>query len=174
MLETLISSKTRVKLLLKLFLNSNTRAYLRGLEEEFGENSNAIRLELNKLENAGMIQSEQSGNKKMFMANTRHPLFGEIHNILLKHIGIDTIIDRIITQLGEVDKVFLVGSLARGKDSDIIDIEIVGSPNLPYLVELIARAEQMMKRKIRYVVYQPGEWKEQVSGDDRLLIWSGA
>lgn len=108
------------------------------------------------------------------MANTRHPLFGEIHNILLKHIGIDTIIDRIITQLGEVDKVFLVGSLARGKDSDIIDIEIVGSPNLPYLVELIARAEQMMKRKIRYVVYQPGEWKEQESGDDRLLIWSGA
>ena len=173
MLETLISSKTRVKLLLKLFLNSNTRAYLRGLEEEFGENSNAIRLELNRLEDAGMIRSEQSGNKKMFMADTRHPLFGEIHNILLKHIGVDTIINRILTQLGDVSNVYLAGALAMGKDSDIIDIEIVGNPNLPYLVELISRAEKMMKRKIRFVVYSPDEWERRKAGDDRLLIWSG-
>ena len=53
MIETLISSKTRIKLLLKFFLNSNTTAYLRGLEEEFGESTNSIRLELNRFEKAG-------------------------------------------------------------------------------------------------------------------------
>lgn len=57
MIEALISSKTRIKLLLKFFLNSSNRAYLRGLEEEFGESTNAIRLELNKLEKAGMVSS---------------------------------------------------------------------------------------------------------------------
>ncbi len=50
MLGTLITSKTRVKLLLKFFLNSNAKAHLRGLETEFGESSNAIRLELNRFE----------------------------------------------------------------------------------------------------------------------------
>ena len=70
MIETLISSKTRIKLLLKFFLNSNTTSYLRGLEGEFGESSNAIRVELNKLEEAGMLSSEVKGNKKMFKANT--------------------------------------------------------------------------------------------------------
>ena len=51
MLETLISSKTRIKLLLKFFLNSKTKSYLRNLESEFGESTNAIRVELNRLEN---------------------------------------------------------------------------------------------------------------------------
>ena len=159
-------------MLLKLFLNSNNKAWLRGLEEEFGENSNAIRLELNRLEDAGMIQSEQSGNKKMFMANTRHPLFGEIHNILLKHIEVDTIINKIISQLGDVAKVYLAGSLAKGLDSGVLDIEIVGKPNQPYLAELITRAEGMVKRKIRYLVYSAEEFAQLTNGDQRLLIWS--
>jgi predicted transcriptional regulator len=64
MIETLISSKTRVKLLMKFFLNSSTTAYLRSLEEEFGESTNGIRLELNKFEKAGFIDSETQGNKK--------------------------------------------------------------------------------------------------------------
>ena len=50
MIETLISSKTRVKLLLKFFLNSRNTAYLRNLEEEFEESTNGIRVELNKFE----------------------------------------------------------------------------------------------------------------------------
>ena len=66
MIETLISSKTRIKLLMKFFLNSKTTAYLRGLEGEFGESTNAIRLELNKLEKAGMLSSFSKGNKKMW------------------------------------------------------------------------------------------------------------
>ena len=68
MIETLISSKTRVKLLLKFFLNSRTTAYLRSLESEFGESTNAIRIELNKLENAGMLRATLNGNKKYFQA----------------------------------------------------------------------------------------------------------
>ena len=86
MLETLISSKTRIKLLLKFFLNSKTTAYLRSLESEFGDSTNAIRLELNRLEKAGMLSSFMQGNKKMFTANTQHPLFSEVHNLSLIHI----------------------------------------------------------------------------------------
>ena len=107
MIEALISSKTRVKLLLKFFLNSNTKAYLRGLETEFGESTNAIRVEINRFELAGMLKSELVGNKKIFQANIKHPLFQELHNILLKHVGLDTVIENVIERLGEVDKVFL-------------------------------------------------------------------
>ena len=64
MIEALISSKTRIKLLLKFFLNSSNRAYLRGLEEEFVESTKAIRLELNNLEKAGMLSIDVHGNKK--------------------------------------------------------------------------------------------------------------
>ena len=113
MIETLISSKTRVKLLLKFFLNSHTTAYLRNLESEFGESSNAIRLELNKFEEAGMLQSVLNGNKKVFQANTSHPLFKELHNILLKYIGLDQIVETVIKNLGEVRRVYVTGEFAQ-------------------------------------------------------------
>ena len=92
MIDALISSKTRIKLLLKFFLNSHATAYLRSLESEFGESSNGIRLELNRLEKAGLLCSESEGNKKIFRANTTHPLFSEIHNIVMKHIGLDQVV----------------------------------------------------------------------------------
>ena len=69
MIEALISSKTRIKLLLKFFLNSSNKSYLRGLETEFGDSTNGIRLELNKLEEAGLLKTRIKGNKKIFQPN---------------------------------------------------------------------------------------------------------
>ena len=83
MLETLISSKTRIKLLLKFFLNDKATSYLRGLENEFGDSTNSIRQELNRFEKAGMLVSYTEGNKKYFKANTRHPLYQDTHNLLM-------------------------------------------------------------------------------------------
>ena len=144
MIETLISSKTRIKLLLKFFLNSKTTSYLRGLESEFGESSNAIRVELNKLEDAGMLSAEMNGNKKMFKANTKHPLFKEIHNILLKHIGLDRIIENVVERLGDVNKVYLVGGFAKGLDSQIIDLIFIGDIDKNYLLNLVEKAEDLI------------------------------
>lgn len=175
MIETLISSRTRIKLLLKFFLNSNTTAYLRSLESEFGESSNAIRMELNKMEEAGMLQSFMNGNKKMYQANQQYPLFREIHNILLKTIGIDQIIDKVIKRSGAVRKVFLVGEFAKGLDSPIIDLLIIGEVDKQYLLELAERAEEMISRKIRYLVYGEKEFEGlQRNGHykDALMLWS--
>lgn len=173
MIGALISSKTRIKLLLKLFLNTDTSAYLRGLEDEFGESSNAIRLELNRLEEAGMITGGMVGNKKIFKANTAHPLFREINSILYKYTGIDTIIERVVKQLGDVNRVYLSGALAEGKDGKVIDLEFVGKPNMNYLVELVAHAEEIIEKKIRYLVFSEEEFlKFAQSSEKRLLIWS--
>jgi hypothetical protein len=175
MIEALISSKTRIKLLLKFFLNSSNRAYLRGLEEEFGESTNAIRVELNKLEQVGMITSDVQGNKKFFKANTKHPLYFDLNSIVRKYIGIDTIIENVISQLGQVERVYLVGEFAKGLDNNVIDLELVGIVNTNYLTELIAKAEPLVKRKIRYVIYSPEEFaalKDKNMGYEKLLIWS--
>jgi len=175
MIETLISSKTRIKLLLKFFLNSNTTSYLRGLESEFGESSNAIRVELNKLESAGMLNSEVQGNKKMFKANTTHPLFKEIHNILMKHIGLDRIIENVVERLGDIKKVYLVGKFAKGLDSQIIDLIFIGDIDKTYLLNLVEKVEELIKRKVRYLIYNNGELSDSdlvEINPERLLIWS--
>ena len=175
MLSTLISSKTRVKLLLKFFLNSKTTAYLRSLEGEFGESTNGIRVELNKLEKAGMLSSKMQGNKKMFQANTNHPLFKEIHSILLKYVGLDQIIETVIERLGDVDKVFLVGEFSKGLDSQVIDLIFIGDIDKNYLINLIDKAEDLINRKIRYLVYSQKELEKIDWGKfvpEPLLLWS--
>ena len=174
MIETLISSKTRIKLLFKFFLNVGTKAYLRSLETEFGESSNAIRIELNRLEEAGMLTSHLDGNKKIFQANISHPLFHEIHNIVKKHMGFDTIIDQVVSNLGDVDEVYVTGSLAKGIDSKVIDLLFVGDINKDYLLHLIQKSESLISRQISYIICGKEELlalKENVFDVQPLLIW---
>ncbi|HCS19410.1 MAG TPA: transcriptional regulator [Bacteroidetes bacterium] len=174
MIDILISSKTRVKLLLKFFLNTDTVAYLRGLESEFGESSNAIRLELNKLEEAGFLKSETQGNRKVFGANKRHPLFSDIHSILLKYTGIDQIIERVINRLGNLEEVYLVGELGKGNDSPIIDLIFVGEIDKITLTEYIDRAEEFVHKKIRYVQFNRIEFdlnRDALLNGAHIVLW---
>ncbi len=175
MLGTLITSKTRIKLLLKFFLNAKNTGYLKNLESEFEDSSNGIRLELNKFEQAGLLNSELVGNKKIFKANTEHPLFSDIHSIILKYTGVDQIIETVIERLGNVNSVYLVGSLAKGLDSKIIDIILVGDINKEYLLNLIQKAEPIIGKKIKYILYKPEEFISQeteILAEEHFLIWS--
>lgn len=172
MIGALISSKTRIKLLLKFFLNSDTTAYLRSLESEFGESTNSIRLELNRLEEAGMLVSNFQGNRKVFQANKKHPLFGEVHNIILKHIGIDRIVETVIERMGNVKEVYLVGDFAKGMNSKIIDLIFIGDIDKNYLVNLIEKAEDLVNRKIRYLIYTSDEFDGIDFETPSLLLWS--
>ncbi len=174
MLETLISSKTRLKLLLKFFLNSKATSYLRGLESEFGDSTNAIRVELNRFEKAGMLHSFTKGNKKYFRANTEHPLYQDTHNLILKYIGFDKIIDHVIENLGDIRTVYVTGAFARGLDDQVIDLLFVGDLNQTYLIELIEKVEKHIHRRIRYIVYNENEmpamdWKD--INANALLLW---
>ncbi len=175
MIETLISSKTRIKLLLKFFLNSSTTAYLRGLEDEFGESTNSIRLELNRFEKAGFLESYSQSNKKLFKVNVKHPLFKDINSIVLKLVGLDHVIDYVLQRVGNLEKVYLVGSLSQGKDSETIALVLVGDINLDFLKELIAKAEKKINKTIHYVHYKEEDFNlANIAKPDLspLLLWS--
>ena len=176
MLETLITSKTRIKLLIKFFLNPLSKSYLRALEAEFGEGSNAIRLELNKFEEASLLTSEISGNRKFFKANANHPLFDSLHSLVKTHLGIDSVIDQVVTKLGNLHSVYLTGELAMGVNSSIIDLVLVGNEiKRDYLSQLVEKAEHLVKRKIRYAVYTIDEFSSLVNEKtkgDMLMIWN--
>ncbi len=175
MIDTLITSKTRLKLLLKFFLNPHNSAYLRGLETEFGESSNAIRLELNRLEDARMLESELKGNRKLFKVNQQHPLYKDINSIVRKYFGLDIIVENIAKRLGNLEAVYLTGDIAKGMDTGIIDLIMVGDIDQSYLVRLIGKCEKLIKRKIRYLVYDFDEFeKEKMNGENGMvLVWNG-
>lgn len=156
MLETLITSKTRVRLLMKFFLNHRTTSYLRDLASEFGESTNAIRLELNKMEKAGLLNTKRQGNKKLFTANRDHPLFNGIHQLLLHHTGIDHVVDNVVRNLGGLHSAYVINSFAQGKDSRTIDMVLIGPDiDTDFLDNTIRKAEKIIERNITYRIVRP-------------------
>lgn len=174
MLDTLITSKTRVKLLMKFFLNPGTRAYLRGLAMEFGESTNSIRVELNRLSKARIISAENVGRTIEYCANKDHSLFNELQSLVMKFSGVDQIIDTLIKKLGDVKTGYLVGDYARGLDSGLIDIILIGNINQMELNRIAEKRGKDISRKIRPMIVTEQELRslwEQLNMDHALLIW---
>ena len=146
---------------------------MRNLESEFGDSTNSIRLELNKFEKAGLLAAEHQGNKKFFRANTKHPLFQDIHHIIMKHVGLDQIVENVVKRLGKVEHVYLIGAFSEGLDGSSIDLIFVGEVDKVYLVKLIEKAEKLIDRKIRYITYSTladAELEQYEPGP--LLLWA--
>jgi hypothetical protein len=171
MIEALITSKTRIRLLVKFFLNPATTAYLRELSEEFGESTNGIRVELNRMAKAGILETQSQGKTILYRAQKTHPLFSEITGLVAKYMGMDKIVEDVISKLGKLEEAYLTGDYARGKDSGIVDLVLVGQVDKAYLLNLIEKAESVIDRKIRFLVLTPGEDADLLPRSGALLIW---
>lgn len=141
-------------------MNSDTQSYLRSLADEFSESTNAVRIELNRLTEAGILNVHPEGNTVMYQANQKHPLYPDIINIVKKYIGIDQIIDQVVAKIGDLKFAFITGDYAEGKDTGIIDLVLVGKIDKLYVVNLIEKAESIIHRKIRYVIFSEAEYQQ--------------
>lgn len=153
MLDSLITSKTRIRLLVKFFINVANSGYLRGLAEEFNESTNAIRKELNHLTEAGYLQKEADQNKVSYRANIKHPLFHTLQKMVRQHLGLDAIVEMILERMGAVQKVVVIGDYANGKDSGTVEVVLVGDGlNAGYIGQLAGKIENEIGRKVVFYV----------------------
>ena len=177
MLKSIITSETRIKLLLRFFLNPGTTGYLRQLAKDFGESTNSIRIELNKLSQARILTAQFKGRNKVFEANKKHPLFEDIRNIVLKSTGIDQVLSNIIQKIGKIHLAFIRGDYAIGKDSGLIDLVIVGDHiNLKELNRVKNKTEQLIKRKISILILEKSEYlklEQNFHKDEFFILMKG-
>lgn len=160
--------------MIKFFINSDTTAYLRNLSEEFGESTNGIRQELNRFENAKLLESKKEQNKKVYHANLKHPYFKDIQSLLLKYVGIEEIIDNVVKQIGDLDKGYIINDFAQGKPGKILDLLLVGQNfDYDYLNKLIRKAEKNVNFKIRFIAVSPEEATQYIPDKTKtLIVWS--
>ncbi|MDR2179190.1 MAG: ArsR family transcriptional regulator [Synergistaceae bacterium] len=173
---------------MKFFLNSDVSAHLRGLAEEFGESTNAVRVELNRLCAAGFLRELSAdagsggngaggnggGRKKSYCANPSHPLFPELQRIVRKVLGIDQLVDGIVERLGNVKLALVTGDYAHGIDSGIIDLTLVGDVDKQYLNTLVEKVENLIARKVRVLVLSPEEYEKLLGTlrpEESLFLW---
>ena len=177
LLTGLISSKTRIKLLVRLFFNPATRAYLRELAKEFDVSTNAVREELNQLKKTKLLKTQKSGRQIFYMANTEHSLFPELRSMVSKVMGIDQVIDSIVQRLGNLERAYLVDDYAEGKDTGIIDLVLVGDIDPYHLNDLTRKTERYISRKIRTLVLSSKElsyFTNKFEISPKVLIWESS
>jgi predicted DNA-binding transcriptional regulator len=170
----IISSKTRIKLLIRFFFNPNTRSYLRELAKEFDVSTNSVREELNQLTKTNLLKSEKNGRHVFYAANQEHPLFPELRSMVSKVIGIDQVIDGVASRLGDLELAYLIDDYAEGKDTGIIDLLLVGNIDQYHLNDLSRKTERYIKRKIRSLVLNQEEFermKPKLQQKPQLLVW---
>jgi len=174
MLASLVSSQTRVKLLLRLFGNPDMSSYLREMSNEFGVSTNSVRGELNRLCAAKLLTSAKKGREVHYRANRRHPLFVELVSMAQKSLGLDRVVDSIVARLGELDMAFITGDYAEGRDTGVIDLVLVGDIDRIKLGELVSKTEEHLNRKVRTLCLSPEDYRRlgpAIGAKPHVMLW---
>ncbi len=153
MLNKLITSKTRLRLLIKFFINQANRGYLNGLASEFNESTNSIRKELNHLSNAGYLEKYKDNNKIAYKANSNHPMFEILQKVVFKHLGLEDIVESVLDQMGDVREIHLLGDYAKGRDTGHIEVLLIGrNLNNDYIGKLEKKLKNLIEREVQFVI----------------------
>lgn len=151
--------------MIKFFVNQANRGYLNGLAAEFNESTNSIRKELNHLSQAGYLEKYKDNNKIGYKANVNHPMFEILRKVVLKHLGLEDIIDHVLNQIGEVNEIHVLGDYAKGLDSGLIEVLLIGNElNTKYLSNLELKIEKLIERKVQFIV------SNRKSSDQRSIL----
>jgi len=170
-MESLIGSKSRVKVLTLFLLNPGKRFYVREVERLTGENINSIRRELRNLEAIGLLKSERAGNLRYYSVNQDFNIYPELRDIFLKTEGAAEILGQGISPLGDIKSAFIYGSYARGEagPSSDIDIMVIGTVDEDALIMAIREIEKRLKREINYVLLTPEEFHSRKKKKDPFI-----
>jgi len=151
MLSELITSKTRLRLLIKFFISQANKGHLNGLAAEMGESTNSIRKELNHLYDAGYLNKNKLNNKVEYNVNVKHPLYSTLKKVVMKHLGLEDIVETVLDKMGNVKQILLIGDYAKGIDSGNIEVFLIGrNLNMDYIENLEGKIEKLINRKVTF------------------------
>lgn len=154
-LNDIITSKVRIKILELFFGNPTEMYHVRGIVREIDEEINAVRRELMKLEEAGVIKKEARGNRVYYWVRDDYPMYQDLVSMVAKTKGLGSILIANKAKIGKPLYIMFSGRFARHKKKkkdDDVDILIVGEITLPELASLIRAEESRRKTEINYTV----------------------
>jgi len=172
-LNDIITSKVRIKILELFMSNLDEMYHVRGIVREIKEEINAIRRELEKMENCGLLKKEPRGNRVYYFVRRDYPFFGDLLAMVAKTTGLGGTIINNKNKIGKVSFVMFSGKFARGKDrkkDDEVDILVVGDIVLPELATLIRIEESKRGKEINYTVMSREEYDFRKKRRDPFLL----
>jgi len=177
-LQDLMISKVRVKLLQTFLSQPKEMFYVRQLVRATGEEINAVRRELSRMEKAGIAKKEARGNRLYYWFNKDYLFWGDLLSLIAKTTGLGGKILKKKNKLGRIKFTMLSGRFVRGLPTKEggVDLLLVGEVNLPTLANLVREEEGRLEREINYTVMAKDEFEFRKKRRDPFLsgILSGS
>ena len=152
--------KARAELLRILFAEEGRTIHLRELARLSGLTVGTLQVEVQKLCEAELLLSSRDGNRRYLKANANHPVFNELHQLVLKTSGLRDVLLKTLQDVSNVEIAFVFGSAANGtaKANSDVDIMVIGNVGLRTLSSRFRKATEELEREINPVVYNPEEY----------------
>ncbi len=169
-LEAILSSSTRAKIFTILFGVKPRELHNREIARRAGLSEAAVRRELGKLAGIQLLTSRKDSNRVYYSANEDHPLYGEIHSIVLKTTGLVDVLGRALGE-EEIEIAFVFGSIAEGSESPDSDVDLMIVGNLTYkeASRCLSGVREAIERDINPVVMSAGEFIKRRKRGDHFL-----
>lgn len=172
LLEHLLGSRLRAKLLGWLFSHPGERYFVRQLAVVLKEDSTNLSRELARLAELGIVTGSREGPLKYFQVNGENPIFPELRGLVLKTSGLgDLVRERLAPLSSRIRVAFIFGSFAAGRADAASDVDllVVGDVSLRELVEALGPIQNRLGREVNPMVYPVPEFREKLEQGHRFL-----
>lgn len=170
MLNDLITSKTRVKVLSLFLQNIEAMYHVREIVRRVSEEINAVRRELILLEKKGILNKEKRANRVYYYFDKSYPYLNDLIRLSVKEFGMGKEIIKNRAKLGNIKYAMISGKYVKGLSSkDEVDMLIVGLVVLPELQLIVRQEEEKKGREINYTVMTEDEFNFRKSRRDPFI-----
>lgn len=173
MLEKLLISQVRLKILRTMLTRPSEQFHIRGLVREVSTEINAVRRELSNLESIGLLFSRKSGNRVYYTVNIHSTYYPELLALVAKAYGLGANIITGIKGLGDVKFAVLSKAFAgkRRKSSSLdVDLFVVGKVNIDALEDMVKKEQELRGHEINYAVMGEEEFNYAKRKNDQFVI----
>jgi DNA-binding transcriptional ArsR family regulator len=171
-LQDLMISRVRVEMLELFFLNPDEMYYVRQITRLINEEINAVRRELDRMLGAGLLKSEERGNRLYYQLNDRYLYYQELLQMVAKSTGLGKQIRKKRRKLGKIEYVMFSGKFIRKQkpSRDEVDLLVIGDIVLPELQALIKNEEEKLGREVNYAVFSNEEFEFRKTRRDPFIM----
>ena len=169
----MISLKSEItgKLLNYFFLNPEDNLYVNELCRRLKVDKRNLVKKLKELEREGILKNQIRGNLKLYSINKSYPFYTEYKKIILKTVGLEHRLKKIMGEIHGIKEVYIYGSYAKDKmdvHSDI-DLLVIGIHSITSLQKRLNKLQQEIDRAINAVNMDEHEFEKRVADKDSFV-----
>jgi predicted nucleotidyltransferase len=152
----------RAEIFRLLFPIEGKELHLRDLARQADLSVKSLQTELAKLSAADLVTSRTDGNRRYYRANSSHPLFADLRQIVLKTAGLRDVLAAALQPVPGIEVALVFGSVARddSKGGSDVDLLVIGDAGLRALAPALRRASEQLGREINPVTFTVADYQQ--------------